>query len=142
MNKFWTKKKVLLVSTLGLILILGIGLFDANYPERCRYITKTGPIIGHAVRYCENLALSLSPFLSIFLFSLITYKMRDAAFTEWMNFTRWWVPLTIVLTLIMPSDNGSFFPADKGHVALIMTALYTFLSLVVVWSVWTRKEKK
>jgi len=82
------------------------------------------------------------PILPIALFSLITYRMKDDVFTTWIGFAKWWVPLTIFLTLIALGSDGSFFPVDKGRIAFVMTALFTALSFCIVVSVWARKGKK
>jgi len=68
--------------------------------------------------------------------------MRDEVFTTWVNFAKWWVPLTVFLTLIAPSSDGSFFPVDKGRIAFVMTALFTAVSFCVIVAMWARKEKK
>lgn len=88
-----------------------------------------------------NIGILLLPIFPLALFSIITYKMRDKVFNAWINFAKWWIPLTIFLTLIAPANDGSLYPVDKGRVAFVMTALFTVLSLLVIVAKWARKEK-
>jgi hypothetical protein len=68
--------------------------------------------------------------------------VRNEVFQAWWRLTRWWVPLSILLVLIMPSDNGAFFPIDKAHVAIIMSGLFTVLSLAIILSTLIASQKK
>ncbi len=71
-------------------------------------------------------------FLPIFLFSLITYKMSDAVFQSWRKFVYWWVPLTIILTILAPEYSQSLLPITKGVVSLGMSILFMIISLLVI----------
>lgn len=71
------------------------------------------------------------PFL--FLFSLITYKMRDEAFRAWWNFARWWVPVIIVATLFLNNIGGSgggYIGMGQDFTMFILGTLYTVLVVV------------
>lgn len=94
---------------------------------------------GHCWRLWEVIEIIMPLFvfvLFVFLFSLITYKMREEVFRAWWNFARWWVPLSIFLTLIMPGSSGGGFgiPSifDKEFLAFILAALFFIISLVII----------
>ena len=67
-----------------------------------------------------------------FLFSLITYKLRDEVFESWIKFAKWWVLVTLLLVLITPSQDQSIIPLDKEMISLFSTAIFTLISIVVV----------
>jgi len=89
-----------------------------------------------------NTGILLIPVFPVALFSLVTYKMREEIFTAWINFAKWWIPLTIFFTLIAPASDGSFLPVTKGGVAFVMTAVFTAVSFCVIVAMGTRKKTK
>ncbi len=90
------------------------------------------------------------PYLFIFaspaalplLFSLITYKMKEEVFQAWRNFSYWWIPLTMFLTLITPDSNSVIMSWGKEVPAMGMTLLYVLISIIIILRTWlkTRKE--
>jgi len=82
--------------------------------------------------------------IPFFLFSLITYKMKEEVFVRWWKFTRWWIPLTMFLTLITPDSNSVIMSWGKEVPAMGMTILYIFISSIIILRTWlkTRKEGK
>jgi hypothetical protein len=73
----------------------------------------------------------------IFLFSLLTYKLHDEIFRSWLRFAYWWVPLSIVVTLILSvgSQGGGFgmpnlLPAE-GVVAFF-EGVFFIISLIII----------
>lgn len=88
--------------------------------------------------------LFLFPF--IFLFSLITHKMREEVFRAWFNFAKWWIPISIFLTLIMPGGSGGGFgiPSifDKEFLAFVLAALFIIISLIIIITKSLKLRKK
>lgn len=70
----------------------------------------------------------------VFLFSLITYFMKDEIFSAWWKFTYKWALLTMILVLITPGGSGSFFPSliSPGVVAFLMSCLFAIISIVII----------
>ncbi len=72
----------------------------------------------------------------LFLFSLITYRMRDEVFRAWWNFARWWVPVIIVVTLLLNSASDGGGGMGGGGLAsgmldfAVLWLLYIILVLV------------
>lgn len=96
---------------------------------------------------------SFAPLLLLFLFSLITYKMRDEVFHEWWNFARWWVPIIIFTTLCIenigiggryPMANGSSLSVYYIYHAqfLIYTILYATLVVTSIVKIVRAYGKK
>ncbi len=46
-----------------------------------------------------------SPFIPVFLLSLITYKLREEVFRAWWNFARWFVPIIMLVTFLLNSTH-------------------------------------
>ena len=69
----------------------------------------------------------------LLLLSLLTYKMRDEIFMAWMSFAKWWVPLSLVITIFIPSSSGGMIPvAFKFIFSVICSIILFFVSLCVV----------
>ena len=130
MKKVNMKKIVLRVSGIGgglfvaLLLALLYG-FCGSYRHICKEI------------YTPIAYLFFSfPFL--FLFSLISYKMRDEVFQAWWNFARWWVPVIIVSTFLLDNASGTgggYLGMGQDFIFLIQGILYTILILGSLWKI-------
>lgn len=69
----------------------------------------------------------------IFLLSLLTYKMRDEIFAAWFSFAKWWVPLSMIATLVAPEAiEGSFSIPLKGPLALFCAAALLIIPLILI----------
>jgi len=87
---------------------------------------------------------NISIFIPIFLFSLITYKMRNEIFRVWMKLTYIWLPLTLILVFIAPEYQNSWLPIyEKSFVSFVMSSLYVIISLILIIAkyVYTRSER-
>ncbi|MHB0865686.1 MAG: hypothetical protein ACYC1Y_02190 [Minisyncoccota bacterium] len=81
--------------------------------------------------------INFLPILPLFLFSLITYKMRDEVYRAWLRFASVWIPLSMLGILLAPEYSEQFlpmFPVVKGTVAFFSSLLFFTISLfIVVW---------
>ncbi len=144
-EKFADKKNITITSVIAAVILLVWG--SIGNVKLCGIDT-----FGHwllvtlldwgCIETLWNIGILLLPILPVALFSLITYKMREDIFIVWINFAKWWIPLTIFLTLIAPASDSSFLPVNKGSVAFVMTALFSALSFCIIIAKWARKEKK
>ncbi|MCX6735762.1 MAG: hypothetical protein NTZ13_01640 [Candidatus Parcubacteria bacterium] len=76
-----------------------------------------------------------APLAPVFLFSLITYPLREETFRSWLHFAKWWVPMSVLLVLITPDgQGGGYMPSliDKQVVAFLTSAIFTLISLIIV----------
>jgi hypothetical protein len=71
------------------------------------------------------------PLAPVFIFSLITYKMRENVFRAWWNFARWFVPIIIIMTIILNnSGGGGTIGMNQDFTFFILGVLYTILAIV------------
>lgn len=93
----------------------------------------------------DTLVLLLSPVLPAFIFSLITYFMRDAVHKAWARFSLVFVPVSMLLILITPeSGGGGFGPSisfGKGDTAFLASVLFVLISMgiIIVQYIRTRR---
>jgi hypothetical protein len=68
--------------------------------------------------------------IPVFLFSLVTYFLKDEIFQIWLKFTYVWFSLSVFLVLITPGSSGSFFVSvwDSQMTAIFMSGLYLIIS--------------
>ena len=91
--------------------------------------------------FLTSMLLFVFPF--VFLFSLITYKMRDEVSRAWITFAKWWVPAQILLVLLTPESSGGYFVVilDKQLVAILLSALFVLISLLLIIYKWFSSRK-
>ena len=81
-----------------------------------------------------NTIIIFSIFIPLFLFSLITYKMRNEVFKTWIKFVYAWLPLTLILVFIAPEYVNSWLPIyEKGFVSFIMSSIFLVVSLFIIF---------
>lgn len=72
-------------------------------------------------------------FFPLFLFSLITYKIKESAYLAWYNFVKLWIPLSLLVIVITPRYSHDWiFPIDKGRVAIFVTSIFTITSITLI----------
>lgn len=102
---------------------------------------------GHGGECVDNLYIAVITcefFLPLFLLSLVVYKMRDEIFAAWINFAKWWVPLSVLAVFVAPTYSHDWmFPLDKGRVSLGMSILFLLISLILItWKWFTLRKTK
>ena len=93
---------------------------------------------GRCWRFWDSLdiiAPIIFPWPLVFIFSLLTYKMHEKVFRAWLHFAYWWVPLSIILTLITPDGGGGWgIPnlISREIVAITSSSLFAIISLIII----------
>lgn len=79
--------------------------------------------------------MNLLIFIPLFLFSLITYKMRDEVYRTWLRFAYVWIPLSMGLIFLAPEYSTDWmYPVEKGSVAFLTSLLFVIISLIlIIW---------
>lgn len=124
-----TKKKVFWVSLIGGLIFIFLLFLVLN--DSC----------GSSKKLCRSLYDNTASFLFIFplffFFSIITYFLREEVFQAWLHFTKWWIPLSIFLVLIMPDgQGGGYMPSliDKQVVAFLTSSIFILNSTIIIIS--------
>ena len=130
MEKVMTKKNILIISGFLSVIILAWD-YIGNY-HLCDLAAKNGSA-GDCPFLLSDIELIFLPVLPFFIFSLITYKMRDEVYQSWFRFARWWIPLSVCSILIAPSYSSDWmFPVDKGRVAFLTSFVFVFVSIFLI----------
>ncbi len=135
MKKWKTKRMVFLFGSDGIFALVSL-LF--LFGGRWCYEGSTCESIEY--RISENFQVAFYFLFPLFLFSLLTYKLRDEIFLAWWRFTRWFVPIAIILTLITPHDHGGGWgiPSllDPEFVGIVFAFLFAAISVVIIaWKI-------
>lgn len=121
-----TKKNILYSSFIYLLVFIGFLMWSELGGEAECY----------NMRWCDGYlypTLSyLLPMHIIFVFSLITYKMRNEVFLAWRNFSYWWIPISVFLVLITPEGNSVIMSWGKEIPAIGMSVLYVLISTILI----------
>lgn len=124
MNTSNKKNTVLFGSIFTIIFVLSYLIRSADF---CYWRSLCSSVFGLVFIY----SLVSVPF---FVFSVITYKIKESTFISWRNFSIWWIPLSFVIITMFPTDTHGmdFFPVIKGTVSLLLTSLYSVISLAIL----------
>lgn len=77
--------------------------------------------------------INLLPIIPLFLFSIITYKMRDEVYRAWTRFSYVWIPLSMVAIFLAPEYSADWmFPIEKGSVAFFSSLIFAVISLLLI----------
>ena len=120
------KKKILLLGSIGFAIHL---------------ISRFSVDLG----ICENYSTSCFDKISIFrvysfifvpflLFSIITFKLNDKTYSIWVNFSKWFIPLSLLIVSAFPNftHGMDFVPITKGVISLFLVVFYSAVSLVII----------
>jgi len=119
-----SKKTTLYISGVIAVGLFVVGLFGTykicSDNERC-------------INLLHSFFIHFLPFIPLFLFSLVTYKMRDEVYRAWLRFAYVWVPLSMVLIFLAPEYSTDWmYPVVKGTVASFTSLLFVIISLVII----------
>jgi len=130
-----TKKWILLGSgslTVILLLVNWIGTFKLCGANE----------YGSCMDTLASTMITFFPIIPLFIFSLITYKMRKEVFNTWRIFAAVGAPLSMLAILIAPEYGNSFIPVEKGTVALFSSLLFSIISLgIILWKYFAKPTK-
>lgn len=75
--------------------------------------------------------------LAVFVVSVLLFFVREEAFNTWKTFAYWWIPLSIFLIFLAPSQGRGLISIDRELVTWWMSGLFLFLSLILIaWKSW------
>lgn len=142
MENWLTKKNILLCSSLYVLALIALyaSHFDCYQATWCN--GSLGDFMGGTI-------LSLSPLAVIFLFSLLTYRMRDDIFAYWVTFTKWYFPVWIFCSFFFftTHGHGGGFGGliDKWLEAIFawgLFSLYPLVSIILITRKWFALREK
>jgi hypothetical protein len=77
--------------------------------------------------------------LTLFLLATLLLFVREQIFSSWINFAKWWVPLTIILSILAGfGEQPSYMPAmiTPGTVSFFMSSVFLVASLLIILKTW------
>ena len=130
-----TKKNIFFTLLVGVIIISYVTL-TSGVPLFC--IDNDIPCMQNIDHFADIFFI----FLPALLFSLITYPLHERVFRVWRNFALVWVPLTIFLVVITPDTSGSIVAFGKETVAMILSIVFSALSITIICVTWAIEHFK
>ena len=122
----WFTRKRLLTISFILVLIFSVAYFI--HPADFCYWRNSCSFVS------EIFILYLMLFIPVFLFSLITFKLKESTFSLWRNFSVWAIPISLIIISFLPTRTHGldFLPITKGTVIFSLTVLYSVISLLLI----------
>ena len=128
-----TKKNIFILSAIVTIfLVFLIGADSAGYCNRGTFCFSVSDYLEPPI----GSILVIFPF--VFLFSLITYKMRNEVFEHWMKFAKWAIPAVMVISFFIGT-----IPRGSGLMSGMVEAFFYLLALGIfcIVSLWRIAKK-
>lgn len=122
------KKKIFFISLLGSIIFFISVFVPIEVPIKVCY---QGGFCGNV---SEVLTIYFLLFVPMFIFSIITFKLKELTFILWRNFSIWAIPISLIVISFLPTNTHGldFIPVTKGTVIFLLTILYSIISLALV----------
>ena len=133
-----SKKLVLVSSFIYVVYFIGIFVLDSIcHSSWCRI--QDDDFLGW-------IFFLFLPFLPIFFFSLLTYRMRDEVFFSWWKFAFWFAPFIAIMTYFLyrkgTSGGNSLTQGIFEAVVLwVLYGIFIFVSLIKIFFAWRRVKK-
>lgn len=121
MRKLVTKKNVFVIALLGFTLSIALAFswgFGVSYSFYKIFVEPLFFLSG-----------------SLFFVAVLFFFTRDQVFSAWLKFAKWWLPLSLMLIILSPTDGSSaFFPAlfSKELTSMWMSSLFVAISLFII----------
>lgn len=128
MKNLVTNRNILLVS-LALVVATRLGGYCGVYPESCFASVFFDDIVFSVLEPLFNISLS------VVMASFFLFFTRNEVFASWFKFAKWWLPLSLILIILSPTDGSSaFFPAlfSKELTSMWMGGLFVVISLLLI----------
>jgi hypothetical protein len=122
-----TKKNLLYISGVGTVIaITTLFFFSGGIPlGRCSY--------AFDMSCAKKLtALMLAIFIPIFIFSIVTYKLKEETFLSWKKFTLIYLFIYLFIIVINPWQPADFSPFEKKSAFMTLVPLYFLISLILI----------
>ncbi len=139
-----TKKTVFLTGLIGIIVA-----YVLTNPLKfgfCRDTYTFGGSVGCLDKLPPMLGLIIGLFaVALFIFSLITYKMRNEVYRAWLRFAYWWIPISLIFIYLAGGWSGGGFGIpnvlDQESVSIIFSGLFFIISLIlIVWKYFSSRQ--
>ena len=123
---FMTRKKVCIVSLIGLV--LGIAI-DPYIIGLCA--TDKSLCIFDSLAHILGKPLVII-FLPLFLVSVAMFRFKKQIFDTWVRFVYFWLPITALFVILAPEYDSSLLNIQKDSVSLFMSGLFMIVSFFLV----------
>src|SRR3989338_10441063 len=87
----------------SLLLIVILDFFDKHNYSFCEY----WPESGYPTFYCQSGAAALYSLVLLIPLAVALFFTRSNVIDAWVRFARWWLPLTMLIIFISPTEGGS-----------------------------------
>ncbi len=134
---FFTKRRVLTISVVFFILDIILFQHSDVHTGLCELGVVNAPVFA-CFEILSAYLITIS--IPIFLFSLITYKMKEVVFLSWRKFTFIYLFIYLFIVIVSPWRHADFSPFEKGVDGLFMLILYIVLSIRVIGRQYIKKD--
>jgi len=111
------------------------------------FLLTTGVCYGGVEFLCapgrnENLAILVMLFTaSIIIISFTLLFFNNQFFYSWFRFTKYFLPIAIILVVLSPSIDSSIFGFDKEFMSWFLASIFLLTSLILIARKWWQIRK-
>ena len=127
-------KRTILISS-GLITVILFVLNTVGTYRLCGGIEY-----GQCMDTAYAVIIAFFPIIPLFIFSAITYRMRETTYRAWIRFAAVWIPLSMVAVFLAPEYSADWmYPIVKSTVAFFSSLLFAIISTGILFISWFRR---
>lgn len=123
---FMTRKKVCVISLIGLVLGIVIDPYILGFCTTDRSLCVFDSL-AHALG--KPLVII---FLPLFLVSAAMFYFKEQVFDIWVKFVCFWLPITALFVILAPEYDSSLLNIQKDSVSLFMSGLFVIVSFFLI----------
>jgi hypothetical protein len=135
-------KKRLLFTT-GLISLFLFILNISPSLVHCSVNTVCENILWQLYNLGEYLFAAFITFFLFFIFSCVTYFLKDSVFKAWLWLGVIYIPVSIIWSFNTPSGHGLFITDSPGYTSILIGISFFIFSIFVILSahLWYKNKK-
>lgn len=131
-----TKKKILVISLIGLV--LGV-IIDPYMLGFC--VTDKSLCIFDSLANVLGKPLIII-FLPIFIVSVAMFCFKEQIFNSWIRLVYFWFPITALLIILTPEYDNSLLNIQRDSITLLMAGLFLVGTVIIVVYEFFKLSKK
>jgi hypothetical protein len=132
MKKWLTKKNVFIASGAYIVFFLAIFLlaYVCDNKDLCEIREDEFPGILIGI---------FAPLFFSFIFSVVTYKMPESVFQNWVKFAAWAIPMLVILSFFVAVDSNNGFGVEGviggAFDLLVLGIFYVMFIGISIWKI-------
>ena len=80
--------------------------------------------------------------IAFFVVSIILFFVSEDVIKSWLNFVKWWLPLSLIAIAFSSADDNWMVPYPSIRTVILFLSLVIFLITSITIVIWKSRNKK